>query len=283
VALWTWLLLDADSNTKHPFLDDHLDSSIMRVLLVASIVAAALPALAVKEHDFKKCDQSGFCRRGRALAKRAADSSSWNSPYTVDASNVSVENGKAVLSAPVKSSLYPEIKFGLEVRVHDDGVVRIRMDEVDGLRQRYDGAAAWALVKDPTLSSSVKWDVGKKAAKAKIGDTQVVVAYEPLRITLLRNGIEQVVLNGRGLLHMEHFRTKTEKPAVETAPEGEAEGEQAQKVMEVPKPNAWFEGEEDSYWEETFSSWTDSKPKGMPPFLDLQLKLISCRSGVTFP
>jgi hypothetical protein len=31
-----------------------------------------------------------------------------------------------------------DIKFGFEACVHDDGVVRVRMEEVDGLRKRYE-------------------------------------------------------------------------------------------------------------------------------------------------
>ena len=81
-----------------------------------------------------------------------------------------------------------------------------------------------------------------------------MVEYEPLRVVLRRAGVEQVVINGRGLLHMEHFRNK--EPVVET------EGEEGQEVLSV-SPNAWFEGEvQDAFWEESFLKWTDSKPKG---------------------
>lgn len=240
----------------------------MRILLLASVLAVAAPAIAVKEHDFKKCSQSGFCRRGRALAERAENAtSSWTSPYSIDASSVNVVSDRAVLKAPVKISLYPDIKFGLEVRVHEDGVVRVRMDEEGGIKQRYDGAADWALIQKPIISSTVKWNVGKKDAKATVGDSEIQVSFSPLRISMLRGGKEQVVLNGKGLLHMEHFRIKPNPPPAEESTEGEAqtEGEQAQKVMEAPKtkPNAWFEGEdEDAYWEEQFGQWSDSKPKG---------------------
>jgi len=41
--------------------------------------------------------------------------------------------------------------------------------------------------------------------------------------------------------------------------------------MQTPNPRAWFEGEtEDGYWEETWKSWTDSKPKG-PESLSLDI------------
>ena len=94
-------------------------------------------------------------------------------------------------------------------------------------------------------------------------DVEVVINFNPLKIVLYRGGKEQVVLNGLGLLHMEHFRKKEEpKPAADVPQEG-LDAENAQVVMQAPNPNAWFEGDtEDGYWEETWKSWTDSKPKG---------------------
>ncbi len=228
-------------------------------------------AFSVKTNDFKTCSQSGFCRRGRALSARAKDAaSSWKSPYSVDASSVSISPSEAVVTAAVKSSLYPEIKFELEVRVHEDGVMRVRMDEKDGLRKRYDEAASWALVAEPVISKGVQWTAGKKDVRAVYGDLSVVVAYDPLRVTLLRKGREQVVLNGQGLLHMEHFRTKESLPEVQA---DEAD-EEAQVPIKAENLRAWFEGEEeDAFWDEKFNSWTDSKPKG--EFIIIQISRLA--------
>ena len=248
---------------------------------------------AFKAHDFKTCSQSGFCRRGRALSVRAKEAkSSWVSPYSVDPSSVNISPNHAVFTAAVRSSLYPDIKFGLEVHIQDDGVARVRMDEVGGLRKRYDEAAAWALISEPVVSKDIKWTTGKKDTKAVYGDKkniEVVVTHQPLRISLLRNGKEQVVINGQGLLHMEHFRNKvesatsTEKPAPEPE-EGTEGGGESQKVFKVDNPRAWFEGDtEDALFEETFSSWTDSKPKGLSPSgrtLPHDIYMNSCRSRV---
>lgn len=235
-------------------------------LLVLAVIPAAL---AVKSHDFKTCSQAGFCRRGRALSARAAENPSWSSPYSIDASSVSVANGQASLTAAVKSSIYPEVKFALDVRIHDDGVVRVRMDEVDGMRKHYDEAASWALIADPKLSQQIRWDVGKDGVRAVYGakkDIEVNVSFEPLKVTLLRDGKEQVLLNGRGLLHMEHFRTKESVEKSKeglTTPEAGAEGDDAQVVLGAHPRVAWFEGDsEDGWWEETFNSFTDPKPKG---------------------
>ncbi|RXW18704.1 hypothetical protein EST38_g7152 [Candolleomyces aberdarensis] len=227
---------------------------------IVTLVLVVQDAAAFKAHDFKTCSQSGFCRRGRALAQRAQEAkSSWTSPYSIEPTSVVLEEG-AVVKAGVKSSLYPEINFGLEVRIQEDGVVRVRMDEASGLHKRYDEAASWALISNPVTSRSVKWTVGKKDIRAVYGtkkDIEVVISYQPLQVTLYRNGKEQVVVNGQGLLHMEHFRKKPEPPAPKT------EGSEEQTVIEPPNPRAWFEGDkEDDLWEETFGTWTDSKPKG---------------------
>lgn len=152
--------------------------------------------------------------------------------------------------------------------MHKDGVVRVRMDEVDGLRKRYDEAASWALIAEPEISREIQWTVGKRDVRAVYGpkkDIEVVVSFEPLKVVLLRKGKEQVVLNGKGLLHMEHFRAKgssgEEKPK-DTPGEGSDTGGEAQKVLEV-RTAAWFEGDtEDGWWDETFLQWTDTKPKG---------------------
>ncbi|KAJ7647840.1 glycoside hydrolase family 31 protein [Roridomyces roridus] len=246
------------------------------LLSVLSLLLAVPDALAVKSHDFKTCSQAGFCRRGRALSERAAEAkSSWKSPYSIDVPSIAVTPNKAVFTAGVKSSLYPDIKFGLELRVHDDGVVRVRMDEVDGLRKRYDEAASWALISEPQISQDISWTVGKKDIRAKYGNNEVVVVFQPLKISLLRGGKEQVVLNGQGLLHMEHFRNKAPEvtKTEEATPEAEEGAEQVvlQEAEPVVNPRAWFEGDkEDDLWEERFSTWTDSKPKG-PESLSLDI------------
>lgn len=241
-------------------------------LLQLTVLLCSLPTLfALKTGDWKTCSQSAFCRRGRALSARAKEAgSSWRSPYSVDPATVSISPSEAAFSASVKSTIYPDIKFKLDLQVLQDGVVRVRMDETGGLRKRYDETASWSLIADPKVNNEVQWTVGKKDVRAVYGDVTVVVELAPLRISMLRDGKEEMVLNGGGLLHMEHFRSK-EQPKVEAPPEGE---EQAQEVLEAVNPAAWFEGEEDGWWEETFKSWTDSKPKGKYPISSLLYRVM---------
>jgi mannosyl-oligosaccharide alpha-1,3-glucosidase len=236
--------------------------------LALGLVLLAADALAVRHHEFKTCNQSGFCKQGRALSSRADEASStWKSPYSVDPSSVAISAQKSTFTASVCSSLYPEIKFELDVRAHADGTFRIRMDEVDGLRKRYDEASKWALVREPTLSGNITWKQTKKEMKAfnaKSG-VELRVHFEPLRIALLRNGKEEIVINGKGLLHMEHFRLKD--VPVDVKPPAPVEGQPEvgdQVVMGSPtNPRAWFEGEQAPLWEESFGGHADSKPRGM--------------------
>ncbi|KDN37171.1 hypothetical protein RSAG8_10303, partial [Rhizoctonia solani AG-8 WAC10335] len=230
------------------------------------LAALAEVAFGVKHHDFKSCSQSGFCRRGRAIAKRAEDAgANWASPYTIDTTNLRISPDRSKITMPVNSSIHPDVKFQLSVVVHEDGTARVRMDEVGGLKKRYEGAADWALASTPE-TRGVDWKPVDGGVEGTWDGVLLRVTYEPLLIELIRDGRVEMSVNGQGLLHMEHFRNKPEPKPEETIAEG-TEGEQ--KVIKEPEPkiNAWFEGEtEDSYWEETFNSWTDSKPKGPESF-----------------
>ncbi|CUA67040.1 alpha 1,3-glucosidase [Rhizoctonia solani] len=230
------------------------------------LAALAEVTLGVKHHDFKSCSQSGFCRRGRAIAQRAEDAgANWTSPYTIDTTNLRISPDRSKITMPVKSSIHPDIKFQLSVVVNEGGIARVRMDEVDGLKKRYDGAADWALASAPE-ARGVDWKPVDGGIEGTWDEVLLRVTYEPLLIELIRDGRVEMSVNGRGLLHMEHFRNKPESKPEETVTE-DVEGEQ--KVIKAPEPkiNAWFEGDtEDSYWEETFNSWTDSKPKGPESF-----------------
>ena len=244
---------------------------LVRATFLVALLSHLQFVLAVKHQDFKTCSQSGFCRRGRSIAERARESKDWKSPYFVESNTVDVTGDQSTFSAIVRSSLYPDIKFRLDLSVLEDGVIRAQMDEIDGVRQRYNGAAAWTLVADPKVSKTIRWNKGVKDIRAIYGDKNEVearVSYSPLRISLLRNGKEEVVINGDGLLHMEHSRRKPEQSEEKEQSPETNEGNDAQTVITSPgRPQAWFEGEkEDDWWEEQFSSWKDRKPKGNNSF-----------------
>lgn len=220
--------------------------------------------------SFKTCAQSGFCNRNRALADRAAThSGAWSSPYSLGPLQPSSTADGSSFTAELKNNLFPNIQFALWLDFTEDGPARVRVDEVNGLRQRFNEAADWTLVSPPALATSdkVKSKLGSKQSEFLYGhkqDQRLLVEHHPLKLTFERDGQTQIVLNERGLFNMEHFRR----------PASEAEGEQdAEKLLVVQQNEArhqdarqayphFLPDSEDGMWTEKWGSHTDSKPKG---------------------
>lgn len=222
--------------------------------LVALTLALAASTLAVKRHDFKTCDQSGFCKRNRAFADRS-QSDGWQSPYTL--SSPTFAGGK--LSAEILNEVYPSVGFKLDVTFQADGVARVQIDEVDGLRQRYNEAAKWTLEpttqpKTITTNSDFQptFDPNQTRIKYNQGRYELVIDHSPIKLSFLRDETPHVVVNQRGLLNMEHFRLK---------PVGEGDDGVAQKVTHDKYPH-FVADDEIGEWEESFAGKQDSKPKG---------------------
>ncbi|BGP24904.1 alpha 1,3-glucosidase, glycoside hydrolase family 31 protein [Rhodotorula toruloides] len=243
-------------------------------IIGAFLVIQSLPtSTAVKRHDFKTCDQSGFCKRNRALADRAGQAgTSWQSPYELQAPEFS----RGSFRAAVSNALFPQIKFSLEVRFQHDGTARVLMDEVDGLRQRYNEAAKWTLGGEPAVEENdgrYETDVKETFATIKYhgGHNEARIDYKPLTITFFRHGQPHIVLNERKLFNMEHFRVKTvgNQPEELVVEDPEHPDEQLVVVQNEAFPG-FLPPTEDGMWEETFNGKTDSKPKG-PESLSLDI------------
>lgn len=236
---------------------------------ILSLLFFASPSLAVKRGDFKTCDQSGFCKRNRALADRSVEKGdSWTSPYSIRSPSFNASAGS--FTAEVGNALFPTISFSLEVRFQKDGVARILMDEVDGLRQRYNEAGMWAVQTEPILEreeGGYTLDITNERTSITYaeGRQEVIIRHSPILITFLRDGTPHIVLNQRGLFNMEHFRIKAvgggETEGDELVIQGAHEGEDIVVVKEEAFPGFSPENE-DTMWEETFGGKTDTKPKG---------------------
>jgi alpha 1,3-glucosidase len=279
------------TSSSSPFPTRALSLFLMLLLPALLPLAAATVAFAVKTEDFKRCDQASFCRRLRSLAPRqaAAAEGSWASPYRITGHGALVATGEEPdeppsIVFPVRSALLAEgeAAFELKLDVLADGIVRVRLDEVGGLRQRYDEAARWALV-DGALGRRASFDLNTDDHSTNVtftssfdGAQRLELTHEPLRLALFRadRSEPELVLNGRGLLHIEHFRPHPTAGASPAEPLAAA-GEQGQTVLEPlaaaspPVDRSWFEGPKDEWerdlWEEKWKTWTDSKPKGALP------------------
>ncbi|MBE7181268.1 MAG: hypothetical protein INR71_08680, partial [Terriglobus roseus] len=191
----------------------------------------------MKHENFKTCNQSGFCKRNRALADSAAEAaSSWKSPYELDATTVKLAKGK--LTGTVYKTLADGEKRVLPLAVSflASGVARVTLDEE--LRQkgnielrhdskvrkeRYDEAAYWAVVggleanEGAAVSPS---DAGRTVVKyGPESAYEAVITHSPFRVEFRRDGEAHVIFNEQGLLNLEHWRAKVEPPPVEEGAE----------------------------------------------------------------
>jgi len=127
--------------------------------------------------------------------------------------------------------------------------------------KRYNETAKWVLVNEnPAISTSsaVKLSSSRGVDTIAYNDgLSIQVERYPFKLTQLRNGKPEIVLNDRSLFHMEHFRNKELEKQEEILSEGE------QVVLKGGEMDrSWFEEHDKDMFEEKFRSWTDSKPKG---------------------
>lgn len=222
---------------------------------------------AVKEHDFKKCHQSGFCKRNRAYADdAAAQSSTWSSPYNVVADSVTFADGQlhATVLKTINANGDTE-RFPLTLSLHKSGTARVTVDEEKrrnkditlrhdskARKERYNEAENWVVVGGIDLDKTAKLSHQDKS-QANVnygpdGKFEAVVRFSPLEVDFRRDGESHVKFNDRGLFNMEHWRPKIENPEPK-------EGEES-------KDDKKSDDAESTWWEETFAGNTDSKPRG---------------------
>lgn len=223
----------------------------------------------MKHEVFKTCEQSGFCKRNRAYADHAAALGEiWTSPYDIDPKTI--KTAKGYFTATVLKSLgqgAQPAQLPLEVIFLQSGAVRVTMDELKRRqgdidlrhgsqvrKERYNEAQRWAIVGGEKPDASVRVETSSSETVITYGPNgqyKVVISHSPLSINFLRDEQIHVKLNGKGLMNLEHWRPKIEKPEVK---EGNESNEEEQPVDSGEDQSTW--------WEETFGGNTDSKPKG---------------------
>lgn len=248
-------------------------------LLLATLLAfiCALTVHAVKREDFKECHQTSFCRRLRAIADKQAAKPDFASPYSVSDPKRTPDTEGYSWTFPLHSALYPDVQFEMRVDLLEEGIVRVRADEVNspsGL-QRYNETASWVFQGEPRIAkdgAEVKNEAGITNIKyGKDKELELDIVHKPLQITMKRDGKPQVVFNERSLFHVEHYRKQEEKP--EGADEVRLEEGEEQVVLQNGDgiDRSWFETDDKDMFKETWRKWTDSKPKGKLQRLGSQL------------
>ncbi|KAM0486610.1 hypothetical protein ACHAP7_002413 [Fusarium lateritium] len=228
------------------------------LLLLGTLACLLQSAAAVKDKDFKKCDQSGFCKRNRAYADNAiTQGSNWKAPYEISADSASFEDGK--LNAIVVKTINGNgdtVRLPLTISFLKSGAARVTMDEEKRRnkdvvlrddspvrKERYNEVDDWVLVGGLDLDKEAQLAFQDKTQiNVKFGPDskqEAVIKFSPFEIDFRRDGNSHVKFNHRGWLNMEHWRPKIENK----------EGEQAAE-------------DESTWWDESFGGNTDTKPRG---------------------
>lgn len=208
----------------------------------------------MKQHDFKTCTQSGFCKRNRAFADDvSAKGSSWSSPYELDPSSIHFKDGQldGIIYKTISSN--EKVRLPLTVSFLESGVARVVVDEEKRLKgdielrhdsqarkERYNEAEKWVIVGGLELSKSASLNPESGAGVTKVlygpdSKFQAVIHHAPFDVEFQRDGETHVQFNNKGYMNMEHWRPKVD---------GDSDEDQS------------------TWWEETFGGNTDSKPRG---------------------
>jgi alpha 1,3-glucosidase len=217
----------------------------------------------VKHENFKKCSQSGFCKRNRALADEvAAKGPSWSSPYELDPSNIQFKDGQLRGTILKTISSTEKVKLPLLISFLESGVARVTVDEEKRMtgdieirhgsqarKERYNDAQSWVLVGGLDSSKSAILSPESKDGYTTVlygpnNAYQAVIRHSPFSVDFQRDGQTHIQFNHQGYMNMEHWRPKVDAPS---------EGEQ--DVLGSQE-------DESTWWEETFGGNTDSKPRG---------------------
>lgn len=229
-------------------------------------------------NDFKTCQQSGFCKRNRAYADNAvARSSSWQPPYKILPEQASFKDGQ--LQATILKTIDNQgttVALPLTVSFLKSGTTRVTVDEAQrkdknielrhhsiARKERYNEAEKWVIVGgldvDTNAKVSSESEGGINIQYGPDFTFEADVKYDPFSIEFKRDGVAQIKFNDRGLLNIEHWRPKIDKPEPEKN-EGENSEENKEGVAETT--DASPSEDQSTWWEETFGSNTDSKPRG---------------------
>lgn len=219
--------------------------------LLVGITLFALIASCMKKEDFKTCSQSGFCRRNRAYADMATDTPGFESPYALVKDTIRLDDDSHVYADIINTE--NDILFTLDLHILEDNTSRVRINEKQPIKPRYEDHVQHTLVNgvQSAHAKSITSD-DEGVVTVTLDDRRKILLHpRPVRLDFFVDNAPVVSLNDRGLFRFEHLRTKdTHKPKMIEQKKDNGEVEQ----VEAP----W----ESDLWEETFKSWTDPKPNG---------------------
>ena len=209
-------------------------SAVMKSVISLLLLVSLYSVQSVDRSKFKSCDQSGFCKRCRAVQPGASlyevePNTLHVSPTSLDTLVVNNKNG---------------VKFKLSIIGLVDNTFRLKINEAYPLKPRFEVPLVLVSEPEPAAISVVSRD--DKKIVLSLGSSSAVLHFNPLRVDFYSGDNLVLSTNARGMMKFEHLRHR--KGSVEPVEGG---GE----ILEE-------EETEPDMWEESYGSHTDSKPNG---------------------
>lgn len=180
----------------------------LRLLVVAvlTIVLAASRAGVVdawKKDEFKRCDQTSFCKDARAKPPGSS---------TVFISEVNVTNGR--VRARLQSSVEQDGALILQVIPYEDGTIRFKVKEerpAAGRNKRFEVPD----VLEDTVEQRKLWiqsiTEGEGVSLVNLDGFEVALVHNPFQIYVKRGTDTLLSLNAKGLFHYEQLQERHEE------------------------------------------------------------------------
>ncbi|XP_061900190.1 neutral alpha-glucosidase AB isoform X3 [Entelurus aequoreus] len=214
-------------------------ASVLLLWLAVSLTAT----LAVDRANFKTCDQSAFCKRQRALKPG-------ESPYRALLETMELTNTRLTLQLKNDKN---KVRLLLELYRLQGNITRVKINELKPLKPRYE--VPDVLIREPPTEplSLLSQDENGVVLSLGVESQRVIVSARPFRLDIMQGRDVLLSLNSRGLLAFEHLRIRKDTQADGEAEDANLANEEEAMVIEK---------DEEGMWEETYKSFTDSKPNG---------------------
>ncbi|XP_043279145.1 neutral alpha-glucosidase AB isoform X2 [Venturia canescens] len=200
---------------------------------------------AVNRDDFKKCDQSSFCRRCRKVEPG-------KTPYEVLPNTIDANE------TTLFSDLYNKdtgVNYILHLTALKGNIFRLQIKEKNPRNASYE--VQDALKGPPETSELTVAEKTSDHVTVLNGNGKAIVYFNPFRVDMYSDNELVIAANARGLMRFEHKRLRLEKKSEEAVT--------TEDPLEVTTASPFpGDGAEDDpgAWEENFKSHHDSKPYG---------------------
>ncbi|XP_061541216.1 neutral alpha-glucosidase AB isoform X2 [Phycodurus eques] len=210
-------------------------------ILVLWLAVCLSGTMAVERANFKTCDQSAFCKRQRAL-------NPGESPYRALLETMELTNTRLTLQLKNDNN---KVRLLLELYRLQGNITRVKINELKPLKPRYE--VPDVLIREPPTEPLSLLSQDENGVVLSLGaeSQRVIVSVRPFRLDIMEGRDVLLSLNSRGLLAFEHLRMRKDTQADREADDADPEDEAMSN-----------ESEEEGMWDETFKSFTDSKPNG---------------------